>query len=305
MPTSERFWGTVALVLVYSAYVAEVYRAGIDSVHPSQEAAARSLGLSRWQSLRHVILPQAVRRVIPPLLNDFIGLQKDTALLSVIGVVEAFRQAELGSVGRLQLHPLVVAAVLFLAITIPLARFTDWLIARDRRAAAGRQGRRHERRSPRCVCEGVHKSFGKLEVLRGIDLDVAEHEVVCLIGASGSGKSTLLRCVNLLEPIDAGRDLRGRPGHHRPRRRREPGAPRHRHRVPVVQPVPAHDRAAERDAGAAEGARHWRRPRPRRRRASCWTGSGWPTSATTTPTGCPAASSSGWRSSGRWPCGRG
>jgi polar amino acid transport system permease protein len=141
VPTDERFWGTVALVLVYSAYVAEVYRAGIDSVHPSQEAAARSLGLSRLQALRHVILPQAVRRVVPPLLNDFIGLQKDTALLSVIGVVETFRQAELGEAADFNFTPLVCAAVLFVAITIPQARLTDVLIARDRRRQlAGRAG---------------------------------------------------------------------------------------------------------------------------------------------------------------------
>src|SRR5439155_9961923 len=89
------FWGTVALVLVYTAYVSEVYRAGIESVHPSQEAAARSLGLSRFQGLRYVIVPQAVRRVVPPLLNDFIGLQKDTALVSVLGAVEALQQANI------------------------------------------------------------------------------------------------------------------------------------------------------------------------------------------------------------------
>jgi polar amino acid transport system permease protein len=141
VPTDERFWGTVALILVYSAYVAEVYRAGIESVHPSQEAAARSLGLSRMQALRHVILPQAVRRVVPPLLNDFIGLQKDTALLSVIGVVEAFRQAELGESADFNYTPLVCAAVLFVLITIPQARLTDVLIARDRRRQlAGRGG---------------------------------------------------------------------------------------------------------------------------------------------------------------------
>ena len=86
MPDRPFFWGVVSLVLVYSAYVAEVYRAGIESVHASQVAAARSLGLSRWQSMRFVILPQAVRRVIPPLLNDFIGLQKDTALVASLGV---------------------------------------------------------------------------------------------------------------------------------------------------------------------------------------------------------------------------
>ena len=95
VPTSVIFWGIVSLVLVYSAYVSEVYRAGIESVHPIQEAAARSLGLSRWQTLRRVILPQAVRRVIPPLLNDFIGLQKDTALVGTLGAIEAFKQSQI------------------------------------------------------------------------------------------------------------------------------------------------------------------------------------------------------------------
>ncbi|MGZ8688286.1 MAG: amino acid ABC transporter permease, partial [Gaiellaceae bacterium] len=95
VPKSELFWGTTALILVYSAYVAEVYRAGIESVHPSQDAAARSLGLSRGKSLRFVVVPQAVRRVVPPLLNDFIGLQKDTALVALIGPVEAFREAQI------------------------------------------------------------------------------------------------------------------------------------------------------------------------------------------------------------------
>jgi polar amino acid transport system permease protein len=134
--TSVVFWGIVALVLVYSAYVSEVYRAGIESVHPSQEAAARSLGLTRGQTLRKVILPQAVRRVIPPLLNDFIGLQKDTALVGFLGAIEAFNQAQIDVAATFNFTPYLAAAVLFVAITIPLARFTDWLIARDRR---GRQ----------------------------------------------------------------------------------------------------------------------------------------------------------------------
>jgi polar amino acid transport system permease protein len=133
IPTSLTFWGIVSLVLVYSAYVAEVYRAGIDSVHPSQEAAARSLGLTRAQTLRYVVVPQAVRRVIPPLLNDFIGLQKDTALVSVIGAVEALRQATINSDADFNYTPYVVAAFFFVLITIPLARFTDWLIERERR----------------------------------------------------------------------------------------------------------------------------------------------------------------------------
>jgi polar amino acid transport system permease protein len=133
VPTSALLWAKVGLVLVYTAYVSEVYRAGIESVHPSQEAAARSLGLSRFRTLRHVIVPQAVRRVVPPLLNDFIGLQKDTALVGLVGPVEAFRQAQIASDADFNFTPYVIAAVLFIAITIPLARFTDWLIERERR----------------------------------------------------------------------------------------------------------------------------------------------------------------------------
>jgi polar amino acid transport system permease protein len=133
VPRSRVFWAGVGLVLVYSGYVAEVYRAGIESVHPSQEAAARSLGLSRFQALRRVILPQAIRRVIPPLLNDFIGLQKDTALVGTLGVVEAFNQAQIDTNATFTYGSYLAAAALFVALTIPLARLTDWLIARDRR----------------------------------------------------------------------------------------------------------------------------------------------------------------------------
>jgi polar amino acid transport system permease protein len=133
VPRDPLFWGIFSLVLVYSAYVAEVYRSGIDSVHPSQEAAARSLGLTRTQSLRYVIVPQAVRRVVPPLLNDFIGLQKDSALVALIGPVEALRQSQIEVAGSFNYTPYVATALLFVLLTIPLARFTDWLIARDRR----------------------------------------------------------------------------------------------------------------------------------------------------------------------------
>ncbi len=133
VPTSEFVWGIAALVLVYSAYVSEVYRAGIDSVHPSQEAAARSLGLTRPQSLRFVVVPQAVRRVIPPLLNDFIGLQKDTALVALIGPVEAFRQSQIEVARNFDYTPYFATALLFILLTIPMARLTDWLIARERR----------------------------------------------------------------------------------------------------------------------------------------------------------------------------
>jgi polar amino acid transport system permease protein len=132
VPKSEFFWGSVALVLVYSAYVSEVYRAGIESVHPSQEAAARSLGLTRGQSLRFVVVPQAVRRVVPPLLNDFIGLQKDTALVALIGPVEAFRQSQIEVARNFDYTPYLATALLFVLLTIPLARLTDWLVARER-----------------------------------------------------------------------------------------------------------------------------------------------------------------------------
>jgi len=133
VPNSPFFWGVTALVLVYSAYVAEVYRAGIESVHPSQEAAARSLGLSHAKTLRFVIIPQAVRRVIPPLLNDFIGLQKDSALVALIGPIEAFRQSQIDVAATFNYTPYLATALLFLLLTIPLARLTDWLVARDRR----------------------------------------------------------------------------------------------------------------------------------------------------------------------------
>jgi len=129
---SAAIYGVAALVLSYSAYVSEVYRAGLNSVHQSQVAAARSLGLSQATAMRHVILPQAVRNIIPPLLNDFISLQKDTALVSVLGAIEANEAAQIYSSTVFNYSSYAVAAVLFLILTIPLARFTDHLIDRDR-----------------------------------------------------------------------------------------------------------------------------------------------------------------------------
>jgi polar amino acid transport system permease protein len=126
-------YGVTALVLSYSAYVSEVYRAGLNSVHRSQVAAARSLGLSQWTAMRYVILPQAVRNIIPPLLNDFISLQKDTALVGVLGAIEANNAAQIYGSTVFNYSSFTVAAILFLLLTIPLARFTDHLIERDRR----------------------------------------------------------------------------------------------------------------------------------------------------------------------------
>jgi polar amino acid transport system permease protein len=137
---SPAVYGVAALVISYSAYVSEVYRAGINAVHRSQVAAARSLGLSQWAAMRYVILPQAIRNIIPPLLNDFISLQKDTALVGLLGSIEANKAAELFSDTEFNYSSYVVAAVLFLILTIPLARFTDYLIRRDqarRLAGAG------------------------------------------------------------------------------------------------------------------------------------------------------------------------
>ena len=192
-------------MIVYSAYVAEVYRAGIESAHPSQRMAARHPRFSGYfQMMRFVVLPQAIRRVIPPLLNDFIGLQKDTAhhrrrwesrrpceqarpYSTTFGTFTAYMAGRRCS---------------FVYITIPLARYTDGLIAEPREAGA-RAG--ISTSGPAFVdVDHVTKRFEENTVLREVSLQVAEHEVVCLIGASGSGKSTLLRCINLLETVEAG-----------------------------------------------------------------------------------------------------
>ncbi|HUO74339.1 MAG TPA: amino acid ABC transporter permease [Solirubrobacteraceae bacterium] len=133
VPTDPVVLGCAALSLSYSAYVAEVYRAGIDSVHRSQTAAALSLGLTGGQAMRFVVLPQAVRRVLPPLLNDFISLQKDVALVSIIGPQEAFRVAQIYQGQNFNFTPLVAAAALYIAVTFPLARILDRMQARERR----------------------------------------------------------------------------------------------------------------------------------------------------------------------------
>lgn len=137
LPTSVLFWGCVALVLSYSAYVAEVFRAGIESVHPSQRAAARSLGLTYGQTLRHVVVPQAIRSVQPPLLNDLVSLQKDSGLISILGVVDAVRAAQIATASDFNYTPYVVAGLCFIALTVPMARFTDWVARRQGYQGAG------------------------------------------------------------------------------------------------------------------------------------------------------------------------
>ncbi|WP_336209273.1 amino acid ABC transporter permease [Nonomuraea sp. LPB2021202275-12-8] len=132
-PTDLATLGIIALTLSYGAYVAEVFRSGIESIHPSQVAAARSLGLSHGRTMRFVVLPQATRRVVPPLLNDFISLQKDTALVATIGPLEALRQAQIHASSTFNYTPYLVTSLLFILLTIPLARFTDHLAERARR----------------------------------------------------------------------------------------------------------------------------------------------------------------------------
>jgi polar amino acid transport system permease protein len=133
VPTDPVVLGTVAIVLTYGAYVAEVFRAGIESVHPSQRAAARALGLTHRQTTRLVVLPQAVRTVTPPLLNDLVALQKDVGLISVLGAVDAVRQAQIQSAVSADFTPYVVAGVLFVLLAVPTARLADWAAARARR----------------------------------------------------------------------------------------------------------------------------------------------------------------------------
>jgi polar amino acid transport system permease protein len=132
LPSDPLLLGGVGLALSYTAYVAEVYRAGIDSVHPSQRQAALAVGLTGTQALRFVVLPQAVRRVLPPLLNDFISLQKDVALVAILGPQEAFRVAQIAASSTFNYTPLLAAALLYLAVTIPLARLLDHMQRRSR-----------------------------------------------------------------------------------------------------------------------------------------------------------------------------
>jgi polar amino acid transport system permease protein len=131
------FLGAVALVVTYSAYVAEVFRAGIEGIHENQRAGARALGLSTWHTNRHVVLPQAVRKVVPPLINDMVSLQKDVGLVSFLGPVEAFRRADVLQDKLFNFTPFVVAALLFMAMSLPLTRTSDYLMRRERLRMAG------------------------------------------------------------------------------------------------------------------------------------------------------------------------
>jgi polar amino acid transport system permease protein len=132
LPDTSLFWGGLAMVLAYAAYAAEVYRSGIDSVHDGQRMAAKSLGLSQWQTMIYAILPQAFRNVIPSMMNLAVAMQKDVALLSVLGIRDAVREAQIYTAKTFNYSSLVAASLLFLVASIPLARFTDYLTRKDR-----------------------------------------------------------------------------------------------------------------------------------------------------------------------------
>lgn len=137
IPRSPLFWGVTALILSYSAYTAEVYRSGIESVHPSQVMSSRALGLTQAQTLRFVVIPQAIRNVIPALLNGLVSLQKDVALVYILGVREAVREAQIITARTFNYTPYVITAILFLLASVPVARFADWYSERDRERRAG------------------------------------------------------------------------------------------------------------------------------------------------------------------------
>ena len=264
-----------------------MFRAGIEAVHPSQRLAARSLGLSYSQSMRRVILPQAVRKVTPALMNDFVALQKDVGLISVLGAVDAVRAAQIETAAYFNFTPYVVAGLLFFLLALPMIRFTDWYTARVRAPRADGEHRMSRRpgstasvtvdAAPVLRLVGIRKSFEGTEVLRGIDLTVHRHEIVALIGASGSGKSTLLRTANLLEQIDDGQIFLGDDDISDPRTKADARPRPHRRRVPALQPVPAPQRARQRHPGEPRGAPSRRGPMPRSAASSCSTTSASPT----------------------------
>ena len=132
IPSSVTFWGLAALTISYSAYTAEIYRSGIDAVPESQRSSALAIGLTQWQSMRYAILPQAVRNVVPALMNTVVSLQKDVALISILGIREAVRNAQIYTAGTYNYTSYIVATLLFLTISIPLTRVVDWYTARDR-----------------------------------------------------------------------------------------------------------------------------------------------------------------------------
>ena len=291
----------LALVLVYGAYVAEVYRAGLESIHPSQSAAARSLGLTLRPDAAHVVVPQAVRRVIPPLLNDFISLQKDTALIGSSASLEVAR----GPVSQQHaLQPLTavhVAACCFIVITIPLARFVDYLIDRDQAARPAASVRWRSSRSTTSTSPTAHH-----EVLKGVDLDVERARGGLPDRRLGLRQVDVVALRQRLGDITAGEiriegDTVTGPGVDLNALRRDVGIVFQSYNLFPHMTVLRQHHARARARCAAD-----RRPRREERAMALLESVGMQDKAkSSTPTCCPAVSSSGWRSCGRWRCSHG
>ena len=276
--------GIAALGLMAAAYIGEIFRSGIQSVEPGQLEASRALGFSYPSSMRLVVVPQGVRRVLPALMNQFISLLKASSLVYFLGLVA--NQRELFQVGRDlnaqtgNLSPLVAAGLFYLLLTMPLTHLVNYIDARLRRgrqpgepkircelsAVAGDDLMADREPQPvSLTANDIHLSFGPNPVLRGVDIDVPAGTTAAVIGPSGSGKSTLLRTLNRLYEPDKGDILLD--GRSVLARQPRPAAAAHRHGVPALQPVPAPQRAGQRDAGAAQA-------QAARRRAGARAGAG-------------------------------
>ena len=300
----------IGLTLNYAAYISEVYRAGIQAIAKGQSDAAAALGMTRGLALRRIILPQAIRLVIPALGNYLISLFKDTALCSVVSVQEVLFTAQIMAARNYQYFTLyTVVGVFYFAVGFPAARLVDWLERRTRQGYRRRR-RPHEPRRPWSRSTGPAQILRPLEVIKGVSLSVDQGEVVCVIGPSGSGKSTFLRCLNWLEVPERGliridgepafRELADGVPRLQPPRRIAADPRQDRHGVPGLQPVPAHDGARERHGGAAPRAAACRRPRRGRAPRRCCARSALSTAPTTIPRSSPAASSSASPSPARW-----
>ena len=195
----------LALGINYGAYMAEIFRAGIQSVGHGQVEAAQALGMTRAQTMRRVVLPQAVRVIVPPTGNEFIAMIKDSALVGIVGTQELFfRASKIGHQYFQNLETLVVAAIIYWILPSIFSYFQARLERRLSKGYVGRRTRMDTDTHSIVSLRGLRKVFGENEVLKGIDLDIAEGEVVVIFGRSGSGKSTLLRCINFLEEPTAG-----------------------------------------------------------------------------------------------------
>ena len=327
----------LGLGLNEAAYMAEIVRAGIISVDHGQTEAAQALGMTRLQVMRRIVLPQAMRVIIPPTGNETISMLKTTSLAAVIAYPELLYSVQLIYSVNYQTIPLLIVASIWYLVVTSILTVGQYYIERHygrgppasfrrRRCSApasafsfghatrvptGAGTRGPLMATPMVQAEGVHKSFGRLEVLKGITLEVAPGEVMCLLGPSGSGKSTFLRCINHLEKIDYGRlwvdgDLVGyREAGDKIHELRESEVARRRADIGMVfqsfnlfPHMTVLDNVIEAPCGCARSLA----PRCSSERTSCSSGSGWRTSSTPTRRSSRAASSSASPSRGRLPC---